>query len=105
MIFIVKVITNKEDQATDLIADRSEKRDMGLFSVIRPHGLRGYILVESGSMDEVEHAISNLPYVKGFIKKKVSYEEIESIVTIKKWINDFYFVVAPPAPVYTINKC
>ena len=41
-------------------------------------------------------------------KKKVFfcfYEEIESIVTIKKWINDFYFVVAPPAPVYTINKC
>lgn len=80
MIFVVKVITNKEDNAAEMIADNAEKKFLDVWSITRPHGLRGYIFLEAADMKIAEKAISNLPYVKGLIKKHVSYEEIEGMI-------------------------
>jgi len=80
MIFVVKVTTNKEDQALELIAERAEKKKLNVFSVARPHGLRGYILLEALDTENAEQAIYNLPYVKGLIPRAISYSEIESMV-------------------------
>jgi transcriptional antiterminator NusG len=80
MIFVVKVTTNKEDKAMDMIAERVEKKSISVFSVARPHGLRGYILLESLDRDSAEEAAFNLPYVKGIIPKTVSYEEIKNML-------------------------
>lgn len=80
MIFIIKVTTNKEEKAVDMIADRIKKKDLSVFSVLRPHGLRGYILVEAENRDSAEEAVFNLPYVKGIIGKTIGYEEIKNMV-------------------------
>lgn len=80
MIFVVKVSTNKEDQAADLIAARAEKKNLQIFSVARPHGLRGYILLEALDLQTAEQAIKNLPYVKNLIIKPIDYKEIETMI-------------------------
>lgn len=80
MIYIVKVIINKEDQVLDLIANRVEKKQLNIYSIIRPQGLRGYILIEAPDMENVEKAIQNLPYVRGLITKTVDYKEIEALI-------------------------
>lgn len=80
MIFVVKVITNKEDQAAELIATKAEKKNMEVFSVIRPHGLRGYILVEAQDYETAQQSALNLPYVKGVIFKNLDYKEVEHVV-------------------------
>ena len=80
MIFIIKVTTNKEERAVDMIADRIEKKDINVFSVSRPHGLRGYILLEAEDRDSAEEAVFNLPYVKGIIGKTISYGEIKNMI-------------------------
>ena len=80
MIFIIKVTTNKEEQAVDLIADRVSKKELSVYSVLRPHGLRGYILLEAENRDSAEEAVFNLPYVKGIIGKTITYEEIKNMV-------------------------
>ncbi len=80
MIFIIKVTTNKEERAVDMIADRIEKKNLSVFSVSRPHGLRGYILLEAENRDSAEEAVFNLPYVKGIIGKTIGYEEIKNMV-------------------------
>ena len=69
MIFVIKVTTNKEESAVDLITDRVEKKNLNVFSVIKPHGLRGYILLEAEDRESAEEAVFNLPYVKGIIGK------------------------------------
>ena len=81
MIFIIKVTTNKEERALDMISERVEKKDINVYSVSRPHGLRGYILLEAEDRDSAEEAVFNLPYVKGIIGKTIGYEEIENMVT------------------------
>ena len=80
MIFIIKVTTNKEERAVDMISERIEKKKINSYSVSRPHGLRGYILLEAEDRDSAEEAVFNLPYVKGIIGKTIGYEEIKNMI-------------------------
>jgi len=80
MIFIIKVTTNKESRAIDMISERAEKKKLNVYSVSLPHGLRGYILLEAEDRESAEEAVFNLPYVKGIIGKTVSYEEIKDMI-------------------------
>lgn len=80
MIYIIKVTTNKEDKALELISDKVHKKELLVYSLARPHGLRGYIFLEAENREDAEEAAYNLPYVKGIIGKTVSYEEIKSMI-------------------------
>ena len=82
MFFIIKVTTNKEENAVDMITDRAEKKGLGLNAVLKPHGLRGYILIEADDRETAEDSVFNLPYIKGIIGKTVGYEEIKNMVEI-----------------------
>jgi len=80
MIFIVKVTTNKEERVVDMIAERAQKKNLNVFSVLRPHGFRGYILLEAEDRESAEEAAFDLPYVKGIIGKTISYDEIKNMI-------------------------
>jgi len=80
MIFIIKVTTNKENKALEMIQDRATKKSLQVYSIVRPHGLRGYIILEAADRDSAEEAAFNLPYVKGIIGKTVSYDEIKNML-------------------------
>ncbi len=83
MIFIIKVTTNKEEKCVELISKRALKKQLNVFSVIRPHGLKGYIILEAEDRESAEEAAFNLPYVKGILGKKVEYEEIKNMLEPK----------------------
>lgn len=80
MIFIIKVQTNKEDSAVDMIAERVKKKGINVYSVLRPHGLRGYIILESEDRDSAEESVYNLPYIKGIVGKTITYDEIKNML-------------------------
>lgn len=80
MIFVIKVTTNKEDKAIEMITDRAEKKQINLYAVVRPHGLRGYVILEAADRDSAEESVFNLPYVKGIIGKTLTYDEIKNMV-------------------------
>ena len=80
MIFVIKVTTNKEESAVDLITDKVNNKNLNVFSVFKPHGLRGYIMLEAEDRESAEEAVFNLPYVKGIIGKTLSYDEIKNMV-------------------------
>src|SRR3989344_1017727 len=80
MIFIIKVTSNKEDRALEMIADRVEKKQLNVYSVVRSHVVKGYILLESIDRESAEEAAFNLPYVKGIIGKTVLYDEIKNML-------------------------
>ena len=80
MIFIVKVTTNKEERALELISDKAKSKKLNVGSVILPHGLRGYLFLEAEDRESAEESVFNLPYVKGIIGKTISYEDIKNMV-------------------------
>ena len=83
MIYIIKVTTNKEEKAIEMIAERTEKKNLSIYSAVRPHGLKGYVIVEALNKDSIEEAAFNLPYVKGIIGKTVTYDEIKNMLETK----------------------
>jgi transcriptional antiterminator NusG len=83
MIFIIKVTTNKEDKAMEMIEDRAVKKNLNVFSISRPHGLRGYVILEAADRESAEESAYDLPYVKGIIGKTVTYEEIRNMIEPK----------------------
>ena len=80
MIFIIKVTTNKEDRALELISTKAHKKNLNVYSLARPHGLRGYIFLEAEDRDSAEEAAYNIPYVKGIIGKTITYDEIKNML-------------------------
>lgn len=91
MIFVIKVTTNKEEKAVEMITDRAQKKQLNVFAVVRPHGLRGYVLVEALDRESAEESVFNLPYVKGIIGKTLTYEEIKNMVQPE--VEDFHIEV------------
>jgi transcriptional antiterminator NusG len=83
MLFIIKVTTNKEDRALEMISQRAEKKQLQVFAAVRPHGLKGYVILEAVDRESAEEAAFNLPYVKGIIGKTVEYEQIRNMLEPK----------------------
>ena len=83
MIFIIKVTTNKEDRAIEMISERVHKKTLNVYALVRPHGLKGYVILEAADRDSAEEAAFDLPYVKGIIGKTVVYEEIKNMIEPK----------------------
>ncbi len=83
MIFIIKITTNKEDKAIEMISERAIKKQLNVFAVVKPHGLKGYIILEAIDRETVEESAFNLPYVKGIIGKTVEYSEIKNMLEPK----------------------
>ena len=80
MIFIIKVTSNKEERAMEMMHERAIKKQLQLFSIVKPHGLKGYLILEAANRDAIEEAAFNLPYVKGIIGKTVNYDEIKNMI-------------------------
>ena len=100
-IYIVKVTTNKEDKALEMIADKVKKKEIGIYAIARPHGLRGYIFLESPDHKHAEDAVFNLPYVKGIIGETVTYDKIKQMLEpvasdIKIEKNDIIEIISEP---------
>ncbi len=100
-IYALKTTANREDQVMDFLVSHIEKKHFNVYSVIRPHGMRGYIFVEAPSRLDVEQAAQNIPYAKGLLPKEVEYEEIEHMLeqvkvqmNIKK--NDIVEIISGP---------
>ena len=100
-IYIVKVTTNKEDKALEMIADKVKKKKIDIYAIARPHGLRGYIFLESPDHKHAEDAVFNLPYVKGIIGETVTYDKIKQMLEpvaadIKIEKNDIIEIISEP---------
>mgnify|MGYP001584751252 FL=1 len=79
-IFVLKTTANREDQVLDFLVDNVNKKKLEVYSVVKPHGLRGYIFVEALNKEEADLAYQGVPYAKGVLPKPVEYKEIEHMI-------------------------
>ena len=70
-IYALRTTANREDQVMDFLTSNVTKKKLNIFSIIRPHGMRGYIFLEADSRQEAEHAAFNVPYARGILPKEV----------------------------------
>lgn len=79
-LFVIKVTTNKEARAFELISDRVHSKKLDVYAIARPQGLRGYLFLEAKDRENAEEASFNLPYVSKIIPQKLVYSEIKSLL-------------------------
>lgn len=76
--FIVRSTPNREDQFLDAIYKYlSKKEDTGIYAVMKPEMVKGYIFVEAENMTKVVDTFRNIPNSKGVLRTPISFEEIE----------------------------
>jgi transcription termination/antitermination protein NusG len=88
LIFAVRTTANREEQVVDFLSGNVEKKGSEVYAIIKPHGMRSYIFIETVSLSEAEQAVYDVPYARGVLPQPVPYEEIEHMVeTVKKEVN------------------
>ena len=87
-VFALRTTANREDQVMDFVTSNAKKKKIAVFSVIRPHGMRGYIFLEAETKTDAEQAAFNVPYARGILGAPIKYEEIEHMLEqVKKDVN------------------
>ena len=81
-IFALRTAANREDQVIDYLTSKlaSKKSKSDILSVIRPHGMRGYIFVEAASRMDAEMGCAGVPYARGILPGEIPYAEIEHML-------------------------
>lgn len=100
-IFALRTTANREDQVMDFVTSNAGKKGLEVYSIISPHGMRGYIFLEARNRTDAEQAAFNVPYARGILPKDVDYSEIEHMleqvkheVNIRK--NDICEIISGP---------
>ena len=100
-IYALRTTANREDQVMDFVSSNAKKKNLEVYSIIRPHGLRGYIFIEAESRDAAEQSFQGVPYARGLLPNLVNYTEIEHMleqvkiqVNIQK--NDIVEIISGP---------
>ena len=87
-IFALRTTANREDQVMDFISSNVQRKELEVYSIVRPHGMRSYIFVEALSRAEAEAAAYNVPYARGVLPNEVEYKEIEHMLEqVKREVN------------------
>ena len=76
----LRTTANREDQVMDFIVSNVQRKKLEVYSIIKAHGMRGYIFLEAGSRSDAEQAAFNVPYARGVLSKTVEYKEIEHML-------------------------
>ncbi len=89
-IFGLRTTANREDQVMDFIVSNIQKKKLAVYTVIRAHGMRGYIFIEAIDKAAAEAAAFNVPYARGVLASCIEYKEIEHMLEqVKQDVNIF----------------
>ena len=80
IIFALRTTANREDQVISFVSSNAKRKNLAVYSLVRPHGMRGYIFVEAESKSDAEQAAFGVPYARGILPSVVEYKEIEHML-------------------------
>jgi len=79
-IFALRTTANREDQVISFVASNATRKKLQVYSIVRPHGMRGYVFVEAESRADAEQAAFGVPYARGILPKTIEFKEIEHML-------------------------
>jgi len=83
-VYVVRTTSNREEQAMEYIERNVLRKKLEVYSLMHPHGMRGYLFIEAKDYPTAQEAIAGVPYVKGLLSKKLEYKEIEPHIELGK---------------------
>ncbi len=80
---IIRVTLGREMQVMERLESQLS-RVPGVYTIIKPYSLKGYIVVETDSYESVSQLIYNIKHIRGIIKKELTVEEALKTIEKKK---------------------
>jgi len=82
-VMAVKTSIGHERTVADSLAARAKEKDIGIFSILAPATIRGYVFVESMNPDRLDEVVRGIRRARGVAKGATSLAEIEHFLTPK----------------------
>jgi transcription termination/antitermination protein NusG len=79
-IFGLRTTANREDQVMDFVSSKIKKGTNEVHSIIKAHGMRGYVFIEATTRADAEQMTARIPYARGILPQEIQYEEIDHML-------------------------
>ena len=79
-IFALRTTANREDQVLSFVGTNAKRKNLAVYAIVRPHGMRGYIFVEAASKSDAEQAAFGVPYARGILGEAIDASEISHMI-------------------------
>ncbi|MHB8586752.1 MAG: transcription elongation factor Spt5 [Thermoplasmatota archaeon] len=82
-IFALKTTINQEKTVADMLKKKVEKAHIGVYSILSPAELRGYVLIEADDRDSLEKVVKGIPHARGLVEGTTALSAVEHFLTPK----------------------
>ena len=79
----VKTSIGHEKTVADSIASRAKPKPVGVFAILSPATIRGYVFVEAMNTDGLRDLVKGVRRTRGIVKGETTFAEIEHFLTPK----------------------
>lgn len=86
-ILAVKTSIGHEKTVADSLASKARVKDVGVFSILSPTTLRGYLLVEAMNVDGLRNILKGVYRARGLVEGETSFTEIDHFLTPKPLVS------------------
>ncbi len=79
----VKTSIGHEKTVADSIASRAKPKPIGVFAILSPSTIRGYVFVEAMNTDNLREIVKGVRRTRGIVKGETSFAEVEHFLSPK----------------------
>jgi len=79
----VKTSIGHEKTVADSLASRAKPKPIGVFAILSPATIRGYVFVEAMNTDALRDLVKGVRRTRGIVKGETTFAEIEHFLTPK----------------------
>ena len=82
-IMAIKTSIGHERAVADTLYGRAKRKDTGIYSILTPEKLRGYVLVETINPDGLGKVVKGIKRARGVVEGDIPFKEIDHFLTPK----------------------
>ncbi len=83
----VKTSIGHEKTVADSVASRAKTKPIGVFAILSPATIRGYVFVEAMNTDGLREIIKGVRRTRGIVKGETTFAEVEHFLTPKPLVS------------------
>ncbi len=86
-IVALKASIGHERQVADDVASKAKAAKTGIYAILAPTTLRGYVLIEGMNTDELKETVRGIRRARGLVEGETSFAEIDHFLTPKPLVS------------------
>ncbi len=84
MIQTIRVTSGQEKIISEILMKKCKAEKLDVYSIMHVENVKGYLFIEVSDENTLVNLIQKVKHVKGFLKKPISLEEIQTLVNADK---------------------